>query len=116
MKIHAAFFLLLLTFDSYSSEMLQLKSESKTIELVQIKKNWVSKSCAKKKCLALQKAKRSPAQGSGAIIKNPAAEFCTANNGEYLKVTRSNGNEDGLCQFKDGSTILAWNYYMRNKK
>lgn len=99
-----------------NNESLILKIGEEKIEFVQLNQKYVTKDCIKKSCLALQKPKTFKLKKVGPWIQNPSALFCESNQGKYLIGIRQNGSEDGICRFKDTSSILAWDFYMRNKK
>lgn len=72
---------------------------------------WVSEDCHKN-CQALTAPALSKKGGNSA---QPAADFCQSANGKYLVVKDSLGMPEGLCQFSDGSFILAWDYFKKFK-
>lgn len=74
---------------------------------------WVSEDCLKE-CLALKTPQLKRASN---LIHagNPAAEFCKSAQGKYLAVKDPTGLAEGLCQFSDGSYILAWDYFKKFK-
>lgn len=109
-------FLFCIPYAFAKNEILLLKTDSEKIEFVQLNQKYVTKDCIKKSCLALQKPKTFKLSKVGPWVQNPSALFCESNGGSYFVGTRENGNEDGICRFKDQSAILAWDFYLRNKK
>ena len=112
MKILSSIIFLCLSLLVQSEASLLLKTPEGDLRLRKRDKDWVSENCLKGTCLALQTPRSSlplPAESSWA--PHPAASFCLANGGSYLKAQYPNGDEDGICRFKDQSFILAWNYY-----
>lgn len=45
---------------------------------------------------------------------NPAAKFCVDKGGKSVTVKDSNGNEKGICKFRNGTQIDEWDYYRQN--
>lgn len=41
--------------------------------------------------------------------------YCLALNGEPVKLITDKNNEEGFCQFSDGSMISAWDLYINRK-
>ena len=46
-------------------------------------------------------------------MPNPAAVYCQQNGGEHLILVRSDGSSQGVCRFKDGTEVDAWDMYRR---
>ena len=46
-------------------------------------------------------------------LPNPAAVYCQENHGEHLIVVRSDGSSQGICRFKNGMEVDAWEMYRR---
>jgi len=46
-----------------------------------------------------------------AQMANPAAAFCSENNGEYEIREHDDGGQYGVCVFEDGSECDAWAYF-----
>ena len=46
-------------------------------------------------------------------MPNPAAVYCQKNGGEHLILVRSDGSSQGVCRFKDGPEVDAWDMYRR---
>lgn len=74
---------------------------------------WVSLNC-QADCLALTPPKLKES-AQGIYAGNPAAEFCLSAQGEYIIVKDLAGFSEGLCQFKDKSYILVWDFYRKFK-
>ncbi len=55
-----------------------------------------------------------PEEQAGEVgLPNPAAVYCQQNGGEHLILVRSDGSSQGVCRFKDGTEIDAWEMYRR---
>jgi putative hemolysin len=46
-------------------------------------------------------------------MPNPAAVYCQQNGGEHLILVRSDGSSQGVCRFKDGTEVDAWDMFRR---
>ncbi len=46
-------------------------------------------------------------------MPNPAAAYCQQNHGEHLILVRSDGSSQGVCRFRDGTEVDAWDMYRR---
>lgn len=97
---------------------LTLKSSDGKVWTFVIKDNYkVSESCLKTSCLALNtiNQKENKQTQSGKYLNHPAAGLCEIHHGKYIVGTYKNGDEDGICVFKDQSFILGWDFYKRHQ-
>lgn len=95
--------------------VITLKVAQSEISLYKMDTLFVSKDCLTGDCLALRPADKKAPPPDSPWVGHPAAAFCRANNGDYIVGNHPNGNEDGVCRFKDGSMIMDWDYYYRNR-
>jgi len=113
-----ALFTLIFSSLSWSQDRpLILKSPENQYVLHRKNKAWVSETCLKAKCQALNQAKgknKNPSTSQWA--SHPAAAFCEQNQGKHITVTRPTGDQDGLCLFPDKSFILSWDYFYLNRQ
>ena len=94
-----------------------LKSPENQYVLHRKNKTWVSETCLKSKCQALNPAKgknKNPSTSQWA--SHPAAAFCEQNQGKYITASRPTGDQDGLCIFPDKSFILGWDFFYLNRQ
>ena len=49
-------------------------------------------------------------------IPNPASIYCEKNGGKSIIKLDGDGNEYGVCKFKDGKEIDEWDFYRKNNK
>ena len=49
-------------------------------------------------------------------MPNPASVYCMEQGGEFVIKKDEQGNEYGICRFKDGKEIDEWEYYRENHK
>lgn len=49
-------------------------------------------------------------------IPNPASIYCEKNDGKSIIKLDGDGNEYGVCKFKDGKEIDEWDFYRKNNK
>lgn len=68
----------------------------------------VSSDCLKDSCQAVKASKVSTEKMDKT---HPAAAYCTLLDGKYEIAKHTDGDEDGICVFKDSSFILAWDLY-----
>lgn len=96
---------------------LQLKSYGEMINLYYLSDRdiWVSKHCLEGSCLALTPPPVQKNEEEELVnppwANQPAATFCERHGGEYIIGTHDNGDQDGICRFKDSSMIMGWDYY-----
>lgn len=96
---------------------LQLKSYGGMINLYYMSDSdiWVSKDCLDGLCMALTPPVVRKGEEEKLVnppwANQPAAFFCELHGGEYIVATHANGNQDGICRFKDNSMIMGWDYY-----
>lgn len=47
-------------------------------------------------------------------MPNPASVYCTEQGGESVTKKDEQGNEYGICKFKDGKEVDEWQFYREN--
>ena len=47
-------------------------------------------------------------------VANPASVYCVEQGGESIIRKDDDGNEYGICKFKDGKEVDEWNFYRKN--
>ena len=45
---------------------------------------------------------------------NPASVYCIEQGGESIIRKDNDGNEYGICKFKDGKEVDEWDFYRKN--
>lgn len=105
---------LFLTTYALAAEPLILKTPDKTYKLFQKSGLRVSESCLKGPCDALKvPSSQTNTSTTKSFTGHPAAKFCGLQGATYIIAKRESGDEDGLCQFKDKSYILGWDYFRK---
>ena len=58
----------------------------------------------------------STAQEPMSGMANPASVFCVKSGGESIIRKDEQGNEYGVCRFKDGTEVDEWDFYRNSHK
>lgn len=114
MRVSLLVLSIVLTTYALAGETLTLKGQETTYVFFQKSGLRVSESCLKGPCDALKvPSAQRDTPTSKSFTGHPAAKFCELQGATYIIAKRESGDEDGLCQFKDKSYILSWDYFRK---